>query len=101
MGKLGASLTEEDVNRLLLCLYARDIISKPMYDELSSVVSHRPVLVKRNKLLFHLENKIGKDPSVFTKLIEICSKELHLRESGDILSELCTTRTNKHFHNLE
>ena len=90
MGKLGRSLTEEDVNNLLLSLYACDIISKPFRDELSSSASHCTVLVKRNKLLFYLENKIRNNPSVFTKLIEICSEE-HLQKPEEILSEFVRT----------
>ena len=88
MGRLGSSLTEKDVDRLILCLYSHDIISQGFRDELLNPLSHRTQLLRTNNLLCNLESKIRDSPQIYQKLIYILAKELNLRASEAVLSKL-------------
>ena len=88
MGRLGSSLTEKDVDRLILCLYSHDIISQGFRDELLNPLSHRTQLLRTNNLLCNLESKIRDSPQIYQKLTYILVKELNLRASEAVLSKL-------------
>ena len=87
MGKLVISLREEDVERLITCLYSDHIITRSIRDELLSPTLYRTELARVNSVLCHLENIIRECPPIYGKLIEIFTNRLQLSSPATILCE--------------
>lgn len=87
MGKLVVSLREEDVERLITCLYSDRIITRSIRDELLNPMLYRTELARVNRVLCHLENIIRECPPVYGKLIEIFINRLQLSSLATILRE--------------
>ena len=85
MGRLMASLKEDDVKKLITFLYSDDIIDKSTRDHLQSLLPHHSELVRVYNVLCCLESIIQKRPQVYGQLIEIFLNRLQLSSPGIIL----------------
>lgn len=85
MGKLMVSLKQDDVERLITCLYSEDVIDMSTRDQLRSPLHHQSELVRVNDVLCQLEALIQKRPRVYGELIDIFISRLQLSSAGAIL----------------
>ena len=84
MVKLMVSLKEDDVERLVTCLYSANIIDMSIRDQLRRPLCCHSEIVRVNNVLCQLETLVQKRPCFYGELIDIFNR-LQLPSAGAIL----------------